>query len=240
MNEIVLAIITTVIGLVGGGVITVYLTKRKTPTWACKLNVLFNKGVSQIEDLKIKYKDFDIDNLSSVYLAFWNNGKETIKADEVAEKIMVSVKEPYKIYFAEAIKVSRDSNQLIVIPSDENKSVEIEFKYLDYGQGIVIHMFTDCISTEHIDLCGEIMGCKKIKKCTHKKSGFFIEVIPPLMTVVASALSMEFAERLGSSKVLSTILFGVAILICCIVAFLISYNSRLKNKIPKEFKEFFN
>lgn len=46
MKDIVLAVITTVIGLVGGGAITVYLTKRKTPSWACKLNVLFNNGVS--------------------------------------------------------------------------------------------------------------------------------------------------------------------------------------------------
>ena len=239
MKDIVLAVITTVIGLVGGGAITVYLTKRKTPSWACKLNVLFNNGVSQIDDLKIKYKNFDVENLSSVYLAFWNNGKETIKAEEVVEKLVISAKEPYKVYFAEVVKTSRDSNQFKVISSNENKSVEIEFKYLDHNQGAVIHIFTDCISTDDINLSGAIMGCKKVKKCVNKKTGFIFEILPPLMTVVASALSVGFAERLEQNGTVSTIMFGIAMIACFVITFIVSYYSRLKNKIPKEFREYF-
>lgn len=239
MNDIVLAVITTVIGLVGGGVITVYLTKRKTPSWACKLNVLFNNGVSNVEDLEIKYKNFDVDNLSSVYLAFWNNGKETIKSDEVVEKLVATVKEPYKIYFAEIVKTSRDSNQFKVISSNKNKDVEIEFKYLDYNQGAVIHIFTDCISIDDIEIKGAIMGCKKLKKFINKKAGFIFEIFPPLMTVIASIISMEFSERFEQYGILGTIIFGIAVLACFSITYIVSYHSRLKNKIPKEFREYF-
>lgn len=239
MNDIVLAIITTVIGLVGGGVITVYLTKRKTPSWACKLNLLFNKGVSQIDELKIKYKDYDVDNLSSVYIAFWNNGKETIKDDEIVEKLTISVKEPHKIYFAEVTKASRESNHLMVVHSGENKSAEIVFKYLDYNQGAIIHIFTDCTNLDDIELNGAIMGCKKIKKCVNKKDGFIDEIFPPLLTGVASTLSAEITEKLGVNKVGSTVIMGTVILICFVIIFLINYYSRLKNKIPKDLKKYF-
>ena len=101
-------------------------------------------------------------------------------------------------------------------------------------------MFTDCIRMDDIELCGAIMGCKKIKKCTNKKPGFIVEVFFPLMTAVTFGLIIDFVEIVGTNKVGSAILLGVAILICFIIAFLTDHYSRLKNKIPKEFKEFFN
>ena len=239
MSDIVLAVITTVVGLVGGGVITVYLTKKKTPSWACKLNVLFNNGVSQIDGLKIKYKEFDVDNLSSAYLVFWNNGKETIKNDEIVEKIIISVKEPYNIYLAEVVQKSRDSNQFEVVSVDENKSVQISFRYLDNNQGAVIHIFTNCLSPEDIELSGAIMGCKQIKKCVNRKTGTLFEIFPSIITIAFSLASMQFIETFNIDKIISTIVFLFTILVICIVSFLISYYSRLKNQIPKEFKKYF-
>jgi len=79
--SIMLAIITTVVGIVAGWIISVKLTKSKRPIWVWRVNQLFQKGVSTIPDLKLTYKENAVRNLSSIFLAFWNDGKETITRD---------------------------------------------------------------------------------------------------------------------------------------------------------------
>ena len=83
------------------------------------------------------------------------------------------------------------------------------------------------------------MGCKQIKKCVNRKTGTLFEIFPSIITIAFSLASMQFIETFNIDKIISTIVFLFTILVICIVSFLISYYSRLKNQIPKEFKKYF-
>lgn len=242
MNDIILACITTTLGIAGGAIITIILSKNKNPLWYFRLNVLFSKGISKIDELKITYRDYSVDNLSSGYLAFWNNGKETITANDVAEKISFCVLEGYSIYHAEVIKATNVSNEFKVEVSEDRRKVELTFKYIDYKQGVVIQLFSDCDKIDNYELQGAVMGCKNFSKKVYNRKS--LKYVYMTLTSVFFSIFSSIISAIATFKVKDNIFSLVACTVVLVVVLglfvLLKYVKETRYKLPKELRSYFS
>lgn len=241
-TSILFSIFTTLIGIVASIIITKAFSKAKKPTWYYKLNVLVNEGLSEIEDLKITYKDCAVDNLSSVYLAFWNNGKETIMPDDVVEKICFCVDAGYNIWNAQIISETNKSNEFQVILAEDRRSVEITFRYIDYKQGVVIQLLSDCDKKGCFEMQGALMGCRSFKYEARRKRHRLLGKVGVGMFVSAYL----FCALLGTKYPLLSMIY-----ILIVLTFLMTFSMITKieestepekqsdRSIPKELKKCF-
>ena len=182
--EIFALIVTTVIGIVGI-LITIKLTRRKKPMWYFRMNRLFQKGISEIDGLNITYKNQAVINLASVYFAFWNDGKDTIKTGDIAEPLRITTLSTRPIYDAQVVFSTKQSNSFEVSLTPDKASAEFNFRYLDHRQGAVIQVLCDCLYIEEITLAGAIMGCKSFK--TKKYTNIISVVVRSLFLPLAAA-----------------------------------------------------
>lgn len=242
MNDIILACITTTLGLVGGAIISIKLSKNKNPLWYFRLNVLFSKGISKIEELKITYKDYFVDNLSSGYLAFWNNGKETITANDVAEKISFCVSEGYSIYHAEVVKATKASNEFKVAVSEDRRKVELTFRYIDYKQGVVVQLFSDCDNIKNYELQGAVMGCKNFTKKVYNRKG--LKYVYMTLTSVCAAIFSSIISAIATfkirDKIFSLVAYTVVLVVVLGLFVLLKYVKETRYKLPKELRSYFS
>lgn len=250
-GNIMLTSIATVVGAFLAWIITIHTIKSKKPLWFYHVNPLFKKGVATIPDLSIKYKCNDISNLSSVFFAFWNDGKETITHDMIVDPLRFSSNG--KIFDAQVIHSTTKSNGLIVSVPDDQTAVELDFKYLDYKQGAVIQIFSDSsdISDFHFD--GAIIGCRKFKNFIYKdkrKAAIMEKFVNLICAVIASTfflvmfkftISVQGDDRIPTGNnglLISSLVFALSAIFLGISV--IKYFRDTKYRIPKELRKYFN
>ena len=251
--DIMMAIITTLVGAFLGWIITIHTTKSKKPLWFCNINPLFQKGVAAIPDLSIKYKNNDVSNLSSVFFAFWNDGKEPITRDTVVEPLRLTVSG--SIYEAQVIQSTTASNDLAVTVTDDKTAAELDFKYLDHKQGVVIQIFSDCSNIADFQFVGAIMGCKKFKNFTYKDKrkaklmGAFSSIISSIIAAFATAVAAFLSNGQGGGRLtagsnhlmLNAVIAFSLVAILLVSAFaIIKYFRDTRYRMPKEFRKYFN
>lgn len=80
--------LTTLILAIIGILLTIYFAaksrRKKEPKYLMRTISLISSNIKKIKFLNILYKKLEIENLSVTKLAFWNNGKETIRSSDVA------------------------------------------------------------------------------------------------------------------------------------------------------------
>ena len=237
-SSILMTIVTTLIGIVGSAVVTKKFSKDKNPVWNFKLSVLFSKGISKIDNLKITYTGHEIDNLCSVNLTFWNNGKETITANDVVEPICLCVPQEYNLFNAKVVKATNESNEFQVAVSEDRRKAEITFKYMDYKQGATIQFLSDCDRVENYNLQGAIMGCRNIKKQivdTKKWESLLSAVVAEGVTVGSLFLStMPGEELMGRYFPLTMFILLLGFVICTRIV--IKQVQEFRYRIPKRLR----
>ena len=247
--EIMMAIAMTIVGAILGWIITIHTTKSKKPLWFCRVNPLFREGIATIQDLCITYKSNAVRNLSAIYFAFWNDGKEPITRDAIAESLRLTT--TGKIYDAQVIHATTSSNDLTVVISEDNSAAELDFRYLDYKQGAVIQLFSDASDISEIQVKGAIMGCKKFKTTfTYREKSKvepFAGVISSITSILVAAIgtvTVFFTQNslLADTKKLqlSLLIALISGLVIAVIAFLVyRYSRDTRYRMPKEFRKYF-
>ncbi|MCL2766513.1 MAG: hypothetical protein FWD21_02370, partial [Peptococcaceae bacterium] len=91
MGEIAFSIVLLIIGIIAGGLVTFKLQKHKEPTYFFQSHSIFEDSASKHDGLSVRYNNTTINGLTSVYLAFWNSGKETITSNHIVEDIEITL-----------------------------------------------------------------------------------------------------------------------------------------------------
>jgi len=226
--------------------------------WYFDMNQLFRDGESKISDLRITYKGEDVVDLTSCFIAFWNNGKETIKRADVAEKIAISVSDPYSILDAKVIGRTADSNKFIAPVKDDQSIVEFDFEYLDRKDGAVVQIFTDCTDRKKFKKLGKVMGCRKFKEGFEGKNISFVQGLPVVMGSASISFGLFFIlgsfigiNTVDSEKVYNllsyiltskdlSIVISIPVILFGVVLLIMSYFSYSFTRMPKDLKKLFN
>jgi hypothetical protein len=167
--EKVIAIVGTLVGVIG-----LYLTlkgwKRKKPTYLLHSNNIFSGLEHTIPDVEVKFAGYGqpINALTVTKIAFWNNGTETLKKQDVVKDDPITIQGKAGIVFLSAsIMESVSSLNRVACKVNQDRSlVTITFEYLDHNQGANIQVFHTGTSNADIMLGGTIMGAPPIRRKT--------------------------------------------------------------------------
>ena len=157
--ELLVGIVATVVGIVAI-VLTITLRRTRKPRWAIRTTVLIRDYTSELSDLEIRYSGHPVKNLSVSNVMFWNAGKETIRAEDIAPANPIVIKAPTgtEILNVQELVVNNPSSRLTCHSTGARQSVSLTFDFLDRGQGTVLQVIHTGTSSEDISVEGEVMG----------------------------------------------------------------------------------
>lgn len=130
-------------------------------------NIISNNKNLLPSEVSVLYNGSVVDRLSLTYIAFWNDGKATIRSSDIAEKYPLSFTFRNGIILnSEIIKTTKKSiDAHIEISRTENSKLNFGFSYLDARDGFLIKVLhtSDFIKPE---FGGAIMGVPKgVRDC---------------------------------------------------------------------------
>lgn len=146
--------------------------KIKEPYWAVRNSIIIEGFSNNINGLDIKYNNNIVEYLSIARIAFWNNGKETLDARDVAtaNPIKLVVSKGNNILDIKPIVANNPSSMFNVAIDPSSQSASISFDYLDQGQGAVFQIVHTGTTSKDIDIVGDIKGAKIHKRI--RKRGY--------------------------------------------------------------------
>jgi hypothetical protein len=243
--------IDTIIGIVGGailGFITTYIfhiveKRRKELCWSID-NANLIKGYSSLfEDLEIRYKGKEIENLTVSKIVFWNNGNETIDHTDIAIPLGIFPLENTEILDVKILNASSIGNHIRTQSVDNENITRLLFDYLDSQQGAVLQVIHTGISALNVMIYGEIKGIKQIIYKTKRRDifsrvariGLYFYAVCTLLLVGTDLYFSVVQKTKSISPLWLTVLTGI--LICGAMVYDIR-EARNTARIPKEFSVF--
>jgi preprotein translocase subunit SecG len=151
------------------GVLSVVLyfrgKKEKRPQYCTHGSNLFQglKGIVPGVSVHFPGHSDPIPRLSVAKLLFWNQGKETIRRQDIVkgEPIRI-VCNAGKILQANIIDQSEPSNRFSETVSQDHETVTLNFDYMDPGNGVTLQIFHTAPSDKQLEMRGKIVGAKEI------------------------------------------------------------------------------
>lgn len=150
--------------------------KNRIPIFSIRSYNLVNELSGKIQKLEVLYSGKKINNLTISKIAFWNDGHETIKTQDIApaDPIKILIDDKFEIFEAEILE-TKEANNFELIDLD-NKSKIISFDFLAHNEGAILKVIHSGKSSEDISIVGTIIGSNRPKEFNSK---FFIKF--PLM-----------------------------------------------------------
>ncbi|MBY0435725.1 MAG: hypothetical protein K2U26_16615 [Cyclobacteriaceae bacterium] len=119
-------------------------------------------------------------DVTSVYFYFFNQGKETIKEENIYAPLRISLGDSAKVLDYKILKVARSVSGLALQRDSSNQTVLINFKALEQDDGIAGQLIFEGNKNTPITLSGGIDGVKQFETR--------LIAINPLYFVVALAI----------------------------------------------------
>lgn len=159
-------IINYAIGILGL-VLAYYFYKKsiraKKPVYSIKSNNLISGSVSTLENLNVTYRDYRVENLTVSKILFYNHGAETVTGQDLDTINHLSISsETCKILDGSVLQANNASNNFKVRYDTANENLFIDFDYLNQNQGAVIQVIHTGLSSETLDVYGDIIGVQKL------------------------------------------------------------------------------
>jgi hypothetical protein len=245
----IVGLVLAVIGLLTGYIFYRKGIKTKELCYDEKAVNLINGYSTQFEDLKIKFKEKDIENLSVSKILFWNNGSETIDKTDTLEDFPITIcantEKGLEILDAKVLETNNIASNFSAVVLNGGRYVVLSFEYLDSQDGAIIQIIhTGAGAISDLFLIGRIKGAKKVSWKTVEKSNLISSVTIFLwFMLVAPIFGVTFYEVFIAKSSIAPLALNVIILVLCPVGiFLMLYRffSENKNraKLPKGITQF--
>jgi hypothetical protein len=195
-----------VIGLIVGYIFYRKGLRTKIPTWSIRSNNLITGYSDKVENLTVLFANKKIKNLTISKIVFWNDGTETINQQDLKtiNPLRIQGENGVDILDISILTSNKHSNQVDLIWSEKGDSVKITFDYLDTKQGAVFQVIHTGISSEDIQVIGDIKGVKKLVNKYPKKIlyMFFTKIkFPKIFKLIAVSTGI-FYLVLGTLKII--------------------------------------
>ncbi len=160
--------ISLIIGVVGLS-LAIYFQitsiRKKEPCWAVRSVNLIEGYSSKLNELKIIFKEIQIENLTISRILFWNKGKDTIERGDIEtiNKLRIEAENGIDFLDAKILAINNQSNQCEVKIANKGNCVNILFDYLDQKQGFVAQVVHTGKSSQDIHIVGDIKGVESIQ-----------------------------------------------------------------------------
>lgn len=140
--------------------------KNKKPIYLNRTINLVKENIHKIDTVQITYNNAPISNLSITKIAFWNDGRETINSSDIAQNdnIKVNISDEFQILDAEIIYQKKPSNDFRIKVNEDFKTINIEFDYFDFEEGIVLQVYHTGNDSSDLHISGTVKSVKNIIK----------------------------------------------------------------------------
>lgn len=164
LSSLVMTIIGIILGIFGNYYFWHIGKKEKEPSWSLKGENLIHGKISQKSGLEISYQGQKVESLTISRLYFWNNGAETIRGSDVVktDPIRIVAAENVLILDTSILCLSEVSNQISANLHPDKSHVDINFEYLDKGQGAIFQVVHTGESPKYLSMAGKLIGSKPI------------------------------------------------------------------------------
>lgn len=210
------------------------------------ISLISDKEIKNIPDIKILYKENEIECLTVSKICVWNAGNEVIRNSDISptNPLAINIDNDFEFYEYKILSVS--DTDCGFSTQQDNKRIVISFAYLEPKQGIVIQITHSGKNSGSLHFSGKIIGgnelrpendsddylskfeinCKSFKlKISTKliKGSFFIY---GLMMLGAAMFDPELVNK---ERILQYIIGGVLILTSIIIPTIKDVPTKLKN-----------
>ncbi len=134
--------------------------KIKNPMYCIRSINLIGDLYNRIDGLQINYMGEPISNVYSTNIAFWNNGKGVIHSDDISKTESLRVILPTGTILDKEIVTTTGKSINFNIEQIDEDAVELNFDFLEKGDGAVINILHSSESLKDIRLKGKIKGAK--------------------------------------------------------------------------------
>ena len=186
-------------------------------------------GTKAPPELKLLYNNQQVTNVYKTQVIFFNRGNEAIRHDDVIRNVTIIL--PDALILRDPV-VRAVSNQEIKINGNikENNKVELDFKYLDHNDGVVLEL--SHTKNDSISCSANLLGVgepRYIGQFLPHKFKFLPSDIPeiifPLVSIIGINIAFFFDSKARSE------MLGVVFIIVISVLFLAMLINSLINRL---------
>lgn len=136
--------------------------KDKAPVFSRQTFYIIRPNLATRRNIEVRYKDKKVEKLTLTRLAFWNNGKEPIRREDISssDPLKIIATDNVNIFDIE-IKYQNQVNNFSIEKRSDN-SADILFDFVNYNDGIVLDIYHNGDGNESVYLKGTFIGAKAI------------------------------------------------------------------------------
>jgi hypothetical protein len=131
--------------------------------YTTKKRVVIDSTTTGENPIRVTFSGEPITTLAQTHIAIWNNGRQTIRREDISalDPVRIVATKQARILSAEIAITNRPSNGIAIYHDRFANVITVEFEFLDYKNGAVIKLYhTGAI--HDIDLVGTIKGTDRL------------------------------------------------------------------------------
>jgi hypothetical protein len=216
--------------------------RKKSIMYYFKSDLLIQDFIQKIKGLTIKFFEKNINELTVTKIVFWNNGTETINANDIPtnDKFSIIIANDYDILDVSIINIINITNDINFFISENGKEININFEYLDKSDGFILQILHTGTCSENFVINGTIKSFGKIFKGKYNKYYKKFSIFDIIQDFFVFVTSITFSSYAIISKISTSI---TIIMIIFIVVFVPLFFTKLffyYSRVPFKFKYFFD
>lgn len=113
-----------------------------------------------VKNIPLSHQGIEIENLTITKALFWNDGRDTIRFEDIAQAdpLRFTIEENGNILDAKIIQVRTEANQFQINVSENNLCAVVSFDFIDKDEGAVFQLLHTGKSFRDIKFTGRIKG----------------------------------------------------------------------------------
>lgn len=150
------------------GFVSYFRSKRvKEMVYHRRSHALIGPGLRELENLQIRYRDHPIQELSLTTVAVWNRGRDKVDFSDTAktDPLRIQVDAGQRILESLITYSSSEANVFALRPSDDGRTLSIEFDYVGLNEGFTATLFHSGSPTSIVVL-GTVKGAGVIHRAS--------------------------------------------------------------------------
>lgn len=178
ISDSVLSIAIGVIGILIG--IILWLISWVKGRNQVELNLLYGnspeirKLSTQNRAIKVYYDDKEVESVTTAFVWLWNSGRKPLKPEDIPknEELFISFQDEHSILNIldfKLLRCSKESSQINLTRTTDNKKLKLSFEYIDCNQGAAFQIQHDGTLNTNLRFDGEILGPKKELKIERRE-----------------------------------------------------------------------
>jgi hypothetical protein len=250
MQNDIVGIVIGIAGIFIGVIVSYYFYRKslrvKGLCFSIKTENFIEGYSTRFNDLTIRYKDKEIENLSVSKVLFWNNGNETIDRDDIltAFPLHIFAVDDVEILDVKVLDSNNVASRFTSSLSEDGKSAYLSFDYLDSQQGAVIQVIHTGTSPLSVYIHGHVKGVKEISyKEVERGRGFLfisMSVFNLSLLWILCILSVFDYFRTRSIELLNIIFMTAAPAFTIFSLIIYMRQIRYQAKAPKGLGDYFD